>query len=380
MAYGDVLSDMFYGLPAMRLFQREYEVRSLPGRHHMLHALNDAYAKSGVGAPGERMRIAIADWKEVPTYSEFVLFRDYFREMGYECVIADPREMEYVNGKLIVLDEQGKPFHATMVYKRVLLTELVTRSPEGLAHPSSGRSMTARPACQTPTAARSCIRKPVAVLSDERNEVLFSAAEVRAIRTFIPWTRELSERHTQDQGARVDLVPFARDNKDMLVLKPNDEYGGKGIVLGGPSTRRSGSRRSPTISGRRPLSNARLSYQASPTPALWTWACPGHRPDARHRPVYLGQPIRKRLPDPALNGRPAECHRRRRLNGSNLRDRKALNATTAAQGRKSVKAPTFNIGIEEQYQIVDPETRELKSYHPTDRRGGQDADPPEHEA
>ena len=27
-----------------------------------------------------------------------------------------------------------------------------------------------------------------------------------------------------------------------------------------------------------------------------------------------------------------------------------------------MKAPTFNIGIEEEYQIVDPETRELKSY------------------
>lgn len=233
VAYSDVLSDMFYALPAMRQFERAYEVRPLPGRHHMLHALNSAYAKSGVGTPGERMRIAIADWKEVPTYSEFVLFRDYFREMGYECVIADPREMEYVDGKLIVLDEQGQPFHATMVYKRVLLTELVTRSPEGLRHPII-RAVNDRKAClSNPYRCKILHQKAsLAVLSDERNEGLFSAAEVRAIRTFIPWTRELSERHTLYEGARIDLVTFARDNKDMLVLKPNDEYGGKGIVLG----------------------------------------------------------------------------------------------------------------------------------------------------
>jgi uncharacterized circularly permuted ATP-grasp superfamily protein len=30
----------------------------------------------------------------------------------------------------------------------------------------------------------------------------------------------------------VDLIPYILSHKDQLVLKPNDEYGGKGIVLG----------------------------------------------------------------------------------------------------------------------------------------------------
>ncbi len=233
VAYSDALSDVFYGMPAMRMFEREYEVRSLPGRHHMLHALNDAWEKSGVGKPGERMKIVIADWKEVPTYSEFVLFRDYFRGAGYECVIADPREMEYTHGKLIVIGEDGHPFHATMVYKRVLLTELVTRSPEGLDHPII-RAVNDRAAVlSNPYRCKILHQKAsLAVLSDERNAALFSADEIRAIQTFIPWTRELSERYTIYEGARVDLVPFLRDNKDIFVLKPNDDYGGKGIVLG----------------------------------------------------------------------------------------------------------------------------------------------------
>ena len=33
--------------------------------------------------------------------------------------------------------------------------------------------------------------------------------------------------------------------------------------------------------------------------------------------------------------------------------------------------PTFNIGIEEEYQIVDPKTRELKSYITQMIEGGQ---------
>ena len=38
---------------------------------------------SGRGAR-ESPRIAILDWREVPTYSEFLLFRDYFRSQGLD--------------------------------------------------------------------------------------------------------------------------------------------------------------------------------------------------------------------------------------------------------------------------------------------------------
>jgi uncharacterized circularly permuted ATP-grasp superfamily protein len=42
----------------------------------------------------------------------------------------------------------------------------------------------------------------------------------------------VSERHTTYKGQEVDLLPYLSRNKDEFVLKPNDEYGGKGIVLG----------------------------------------------------------------------------------------------------------------------------------------------------
>jgi hypothetical protein len=72
-----------------------------------------------------------------------------------------------------------------------------------------------------------------ALLSDERNVHLFSAREQEAIRQHIPWTRIVEDRSTFDPtGAAIDLLRYASDHKDELVLKPNDEYGGKGVLIG----------------------------------------------------------------------------------------------------------------------------------------------------
>src|SRR3712207_9084212 len=70
-AYNDVLTEAFYGLPIMREFLRHWDLRPLPARHNVLHALLDAYAQWSGGGSGPR--IAIVDWSDVPTQSEFVL-------------------------------------------------------------------------------------------------------------------------------------------------------------------------------------------------------------------------------------------------------------------------------------------------------------------
>src|ERR1700752_1111384 len=72
----------------------------------------------------------------------------------------------------------------------------------------------------------------LAVLTDERNAPLFTEREQKAIAAHIPWTRCMEERRTHRDGQTIDLVPWVLQNREQLVLKPNDEYGGKGIVLG----------------------------------------------------------------------------------------------------------------------------------------------------
>src|SRR5262249_42094643 len=196
----------------------------LPARPGVLHALLDSYREwSG---RHERPRIAILDWKEVPTYSEFLLFQDYFRFHGLECTIADPREVEYRGGRLL-----AGGFHVNLSYKRVLISELLDRC--GLDHPvvravCDGAVCMVNPfRCKVPYKKAS-----LAVLSDERNGHLFGDEERQAIAAHVPWTRVVEERRTQYHGREVDLVPFIHEQRERLVLKPNDDYGGQGIGLG----------------------------------------------------------------------------------------------------------------------------------------------------
>ena len=223
-AYNDALSTVFYGLQVMRRFLRRYDARPLPSRHNVLQVLLDAYEQWGGGT--RPPSIAILDWGEVPTYSEFVLFREYFRSQGLACEIVDPREVEYRDGRLAAGD-----FGITLVYKRVLLNELVAR--EGEDHPVLRAVRDGAVCMVNPVRCKLLHKKTsLAVLSDERNAALFDEEQRRAIDDHIPWTRRVEERHTTVRGERVDLIPFVLAGREQLVLKPSDDYGGAGIVLG----------------------------------------------------------------------------------------------------------------------------------------------------
>ncbi|NJN44134.1 MAG: hypothetical protein HC806_04990 [Anaerolineae bacterium] len=193
-------------------------------RHHMLHVILQSYRQwGGIGRP----TIAILDWREVPTYSEFVLFQQYFLFHGYHCIITDPRQVEYKNGKLWT--DTG--VQIDFIYKRVLISELLGQG--GINHPVI-QAVRDRAVCMVnPFRCKALYKKAsLAALSDDANHHLYNKSEITAIQTHIPWTRLLTEGHTTYEGRSVDLIPFLIDNKDQYVVKPNDDYGGRGIVLG----------------------------------------------------------------------------------------------------------------------------------------------------
>lgn len=226
MAYNDVMAELFLELPLMQRFQERYKVQSLAVRPHAVEALLNIYYQWR-GNRDKLPEIAIVDFRGVPTTSEFKLFADYFAQHGIKSVICDPDEMEFRNGQMYAA---GQP--VDFVYKRVLASELVQKY--GLNHPIIDAVRAGAVCMANPFNCKLLHKKAsFAFVSDERNAFLFTAEEQDAVRQHIPWTRMVEERNTiGPDGATLDLVPWISGNKEQLVLKPNDEYGGKGVLIG----------------------------------------------------------------------------------------------------------------------------------------------------
>jgi len=213
MAYGDELTAAFDALPLMRAFRKRWRVRAVPTRQRQLTTMLRAFREWG-GA--ERPRMAIVDWSGLPTTSEWEMFEEYFEANGIPTFICDPGELEYSHGKL---SARGK--RITLVYRRVLTSELIAKANE--TRPLR-RAYLDGAVCVVNTFRAKLLHKKMslALLSDPKYARLYSSAERRAIARHIPWTRKLTREIQDDAMAR----------RERLVLKPNDEYGGKGVVLG----------------------------------------------------------------------------------------------------------------------------------------------------
>ena len=226
MAYGDVMAELFLKIPIMQEFQKKYHVEPILARRSALDALLQIYHEWR-GTKSQLPTIAIVDWYGVPTTTEFQLFAEYFGQHGIVGVICTPEELDYRNGQMYA---DGRP--VDFIYKRVLSTELVGRY--GLDHPIVHALRDGAICMANPFNCKLLHKKAsFAFVSDERNEQLFTPLELRTIHTHIPWTRVVEERFTiNNKGEHIDLLLWASRNKEHLVIKPNDDYGGAGVVIG----------------------------------------------------------------------------------------------------------------------------------------------------
>ncbi len=224
IGYGDVLKEVFMELRPMTLFREKFNVESMKGMPRLGTAILDAYGKWG---GGEKPQIAILDWQDVPTITEHEITRQYFeREMGLRSILADPRDLEYRKNVLY-----HKDFRIDIIYKRVLWSELVQRMgvDNPVVHAMKDKTVFIT---NSPSAKLMAKKASLAMLSDEQNHHIFSGEQLAAIAAHIPWTRIVKDRKTRYQGEWVDLLDLVSSKRENFVLKPNDEYGGKGVYLG----------------------------------------------------------------------------------------------------------------------------------------------------
>jgi hypothetical protein len=228
--YSQGLAELFAEEPLTASFRQQFDARFYRPVEALLDALVASFREWGGTASPPLM--AIVDWREVPTFSEFEILRDAFTALGVPTIICDPRDLEYVgsgSSRTAGLYALGR--RIDLVYRRVLINDIIAREDECRALLDAYQQ---RAVCVANSLRCKIPHKKAffAVLTDERHAGLFSADERELVRRHIPWTALVEDGPVSRGGVAVDLMPLLRAHRHRFVIKPNDEYGGTGVTLG----------------------------------------------------------------------------------------------------------------------------------------------------
>lgn len=221
------LNEVGFEVAAMQTFAARYRLRQFDPAAALLASLVETYAEwgGGRGLPN----VAVVDWDGLPTAHEFFLLRNYFASRGVPTIVCSPDELEYDGRSL-----RRGDFRVDLIYKRVIIHELLGRCDE--SHPLL-RAYAGGHVCLVNSPRCKPLHKKAAfeLLTDEGRGGWFTPVEREVIASCVPWTRRVSERKTTHEGRRVELVEHIRRDRGRFVLKPNDDYGGRGLFLGAKS-------------------------------------------------------------------------------------------------------------------------------------------------
>ncbi|MBI3996792.1 MAG: hypothetical protein HY352_03965 [Candidatus Omnitrophica bacterium] len=166
--------------------------------------------------------------------TDFTTGTDEFRELardlklrGLKAVVADPRELRLVRGRLMA----GRT-PVDFLYRDSELEEFVDMERRGY------RLTALRQAIQEGRLISGLTwefdqKSAWEIFTDARYAKYFTAAQRRLFREHLLWTRLVRDARVTDlSGRMVDLPAFIRRNRQRLVLKPNTLFGGEGVMLG----------------------------------------------------------------------------------------------------------------------------------------------------
>ena len=180
---------------------------------------------------GARPLIAIADWPESFPVLE--------RQLRYSAALLAGRGLEAVpchlgqlraTGGRVWLD--GRP--VDVIYRVFLIKDLLRPEARELADPVLRAAERGEVALFAPMDAELYGSKgALALLSDEANRHLFSAAELTCLDGVLPWTRLVRPGPVTVGGAsQADMAEYALAEREHLVLKPTALHSGAGVIQG----------------------------------------------------------------------------------------------------------------------------------------------------
>ncbi len=215
-ASSEALTELFYNSPVVKEFRKRYKLTKTGGVKHLLAALMQAYKLFG---DRRFPRIAILEFRQQFQNihsGEYVLLAEAFRREGYPTEVVTPDQLEYRNGQLRKGD-----FVIDLIYRKLTVQEFLLRF--DLTHPLV-RAYKEGAVCVVNSFRAELAHKKAIfdLLTDSKVTAKFPAAERKAIRQHIPWTRVVTAAKTTYGDKVVDLPEFIYRHRETLVLKPND--------------------------------------------------------------------------------------------------------------------------------------------------------------
>ena len=173
----------------------------------------------------EKIRFAICEWgEENPRY--FLEMASYLNKKGIEAFFCKPKDLK-VNDNGIYLGESKIDY----IMWGFCFDEVESRFQE-IEHIIEAAKDKKVKVIGDFIEEIFCDKTLLLYLSDERFEDAYTSEEWDLCKTYIPWTRMLEPRSTSYQNKNIDLIQFVKENKNSLILKPKDLYGGRGIYVG----------------------------------------------------------------------------------------------------------------------------------------------------
>lgn len=212
--YGEALSDLYYEAPPVKELRKKFKLKKLPGVKPLLAAILKAYKESG--GKNKKPNIAVVEFRQPVVSSQSLLLAEFFSREGYPTQVVSPDQIEYRNNVL----HHGE-FNIDVVYRSVKLQEFLVRF--DLNHPLV-RATKERAVCMINSFRTELSSKQALfdLLTDDAVTAKFPAAERKAIKDFVPWTRLVQAAKTTHKGHTVDLPEFVMKHRAKLVLRPND--------------------------------------------------------------------------------------------------------------------------------------------------------------
>jgi hypothetical protein len=179
-----------------------------------------------------RARIALVENRRILRGPfEFETMAEYWRRRGVDVVVADPIELRVRRGRLWARDVP-----VDVVYRDPTLAELLEGEKEG--DDLRGMWWALRHNRVVSSLAGEVDHKAIMeLLSNAQFADVLPPDVRRVLAGRIPWTRVVRDARTAGPDGRlVDLAEYVRRNRRRLVLKPDRQYGGQGVLIG-PRTR-----------------------------------------------------------------------------------------------------------------------------------------------